>query len=157
MRLAELVRLERVTARLESQSKEDVLAELAGLLASGGDSSIDSAEFLRVLQARERLRSTGVGSGVAIPHGKVTSLNHLILAVGLSADGVDFDAADGEPVTIFMALAAPVGSTGDHLRALARIARLCNDAEFRRRLLVCKTDEEAYETLVSEDEKQSGP
>ena len=118
--------------------------------------SIDRVrQNVEVRVERERLRSTGVGSGVAIPHGKVPGLEHLLLAVGLSREGVDFGAADGLPVHIFMALAAPMNSTGNHLRALARIARLCSDADFRRRLLDCASDEEAYQTIVSADERQA--
>lgn len=151
MKLAELVRPERVAADLQSRGKQEVLDELAGMLATS-DSSIAAKDFHRVLVERERLRSTGVGSGVAIPHGKLTRLKGLLLAVGLSREGIDFEASDGHPVHIFMALAAPVASTGDHLKALARIARLCSDGEFRRRLVACTTNEDAYQTLIDEDE-----
>jgi PTS system nitrogen regulatory IIA component len=154
MRLADLVRPQQVVANLKSKGKLEVLDELAQLLA-GGAERIEAQEFCRVLVERERLRSTGVGSAVAIPHGKVSGLDQLTLAVGLSRRGIEFDAADGKPVHIFMALAAPVNSTGDHLKALARIARLCGDANFRSRLLACESDEEAYQMLVSEDAKQA--
>lgn len=154
MRLGELVRPEQVAVELKSKEKAKVLDELAELL-SRSENPISAGDFYRVLTEREKLRSTGVGSGVAIPHGKVTGLEKLTLAVGLSKEGVDFDAADDRPVHIFMALAAPVSSTGDHLRALARIARICSDAEFREELLGCSTDEEAYAALVREDEKHA--
>jgi len=152
MRLAELVKPEQVAAELKSRGKLEVLGELAEMLAAG-DAPIDASDYRRVLAERERLRSTGVGSGVAIPHGKVPGLKRITLAVGLSRDGIEFDAADGEPVNIFMALAAPVNSTGDHLKALARIARLCSDSAFRDRLLECSTDIEAYRLLIDEDER----
>lgn len=152
MKLAELVRPERVAVDLTSQGKLEVLDELAGMLAIG-EHAISAKDYYRVLVERERLRSTGVGSGVAIPHGKVGRLDHLLLAVGLSRRGIDFESADGKPVHIFMALAAPVASTGDHLKALARIARLCSDAQFRERLIDCETGSEAYRMIVDEDDR----
>jgi PTS system nitrogen regulatory IIA component len=153
MKLVELVRPTRVAANLRSTAKLDVLDELAGLLARDNGQAISASDYRRVLVERERLRSTGVGAGVAIPHGKVPGLDHLALAVGLSRAGVDFDSADGKPVHIFMALAAPTSATGDHLRALARVARLCNDAGFRERLMACETDAAAYELLVTADDE----
>ena len=156
MRLADLVRPEQVSAKLETTEKLEVLKELANLLGHR-DSQLSKREYYRVLVEREQLRTTGVGSGVAIPHGKVPGLDQLSLAVGLSRKGIDFEAADDKPVHIFMALVAPVSSTGDHLKALARIARLCSNSAFRERLLACETDEEAYETLVTCDEKNSHP
>jgi PTS system nitrogen regulatory IIA component len=153
MRLAELVTPGQVAAELKSRSKLEVLEELAALLAVGKPASVVK-DYSRVLVERERLRSTGVGSGVAIPHGKVQGLDRVMLAVGLSRRGIDFDAADGKPVNIFMALAAPVSSTGDHLKALARIARLCSDVDFRRRLLECQSDDVAYRLLIEEDERR---
>jgi PTS system nitrogen regulatory IIA component len=152
MKLVELVRPERVAARLRSTEKLEVLEELASLLATDDSQAISARDYGRVLIERERLRSTGVGSGVAIPHGRVPGLEHLSLAVGLSRPGIEFDAADGRPVHIFMALAAPQSSTGDHLKALARVAWLCNDAGFRERLLACETDSDAYALLIAEDE-----
>ena len=152
MRLTDLVRPEQVSASLKSKGKLEVLDELARLL-SQNEEPIGAEDFCRVLVERERLRSTGVGAGVAIPHGKVQGLDHLALAVGLSRRGIDFDAADGQPVHIFMALAAPINSTGEHLKALARIARLCSDDDFRQRLLACTSDDEAYQLLISEDAK----
>lgn len=154
MRLADLLDRRQVVADLKAKGKLEVLDELAGLL-SAGDDRIPSAEFSRTLVERERLRSTGVGSGVAIPHGKVQGLDQLTMAVGLSRRGIEFDAADGRPVHIFMALAAPVSSTGDHLKALARIARLCGDTAFRGRLLGCETDEEVYSVLIEEDDARN--
>jgi nitrogen PTS system EIIA component len=154
MRLADLVRPGQVVADLSSRGKLDVLDELAGLLGQD-DESISVDEVHRILVDRERLRSTGVGSGVAIPHGKVPGLEHLSLAVGVSKGGIDFEAADGKPVYIFMALVAPVSSTGLHLKALARIARICSDDDFRKRMLSAKSDDEAYAVLISEDEKKS--
>lgn len=156
MRLSDLVQPLQVVTDLEAREKAAVLEELASLLV-GGDDTVGSAEVCRFLGEREKLRSTGVGSGVAIPHAKIPGLTKPVLAVGLSKEGVEFDASDGRPVHIFMALAAPVKSTGEHLRALAKIARLCNDRDFRARLVSCKTNEEAYQTLIGEDSGAQRP
>ncbi len=152
MRLADLVKPEQVVANLRSRDKLEIIEELADLLVND-DERLSKKDVCRVLAERERLRSTGVGSGVAIPHAKVPGLDRLLLAVGLSPGGVDFDAADSKPVHIFMTLAAPVNSTGEHLRALAKIARLCGDPEFRQRLLSSSSDEEAYRILIEEDKR----
>ena len=152
MRLADLVKPQQVVANLKSKEKLEIIQELADLLVDG-DGHLSKDEVYRALVERERLRSTGVGSGVAIPHAKVSGLEQLVLAVGLSPRGVEFDAADEKPVHIFMTLAAPVNSTGEHLRALAKIARLCGDVDFRERLLSCSTNEEVYRTLIEADEQ----
>ena len=154
MRLADLTGPAQINVELESHDKAGVLGELAQLLAAGS-SGVNAEDFLAVLQEREKLRSTGVGSGVAIPHGKLAVLHEVVLAVGLSHRGIDFDAVDGLPVNIFIAMVSPLSSAGKHLKVLARVARLGADETFRRRLLESKTPEEAYQVLVEEDQKHS--
>lgn len=150
MRLKDLVKPHQVAANLRSEQKLEIIEELAHLLVKG-TAKLSYEEMRQALLERERLRSTGVGSGVAIPHAKVKGLEQLILAVGLSHRGVEFEANDGMPVHIFIALAAPVDATGEHLRALAEVARLCGDAGFRERMLQCTSDHEAYQTLIEEE------
>ena len=101
MRLADLVGRRQVVADLKSRGKLEVLDELSELL-SLGDERVSAKEFSRTLLERERLRSTGVGSGVAIPHGKVSGLEGLTMAVGLARGGIDFDSADGSPVCLMI-------------------------------------------------------
>jgi PTS system nitrogen regulatory IIA component len=152
MRLAELVTPAQVSVGLCPGDKREVLGELARLLASG-DTRIGAAEYHRVLLERESLRTTGVGTGVAIPHGKVPGLDRMRMAVALSRGGVDFAAADSRPVHIFVALATPTSSTGGHLKTLARIARLCTSERFRARVLECESAGEAYDVIIEEDER----
>jgi len=153
MRFSDLVGRQQVKADLKAESKHEVLEALAALLSSASGGTVDSEDVFRTLLDREKLRSTGVGSGVAIPHGKVPGLERLAMAVGVSHEGIDFDSTDGRPVHLFMALAAPVGATGEHLKALARIARVCSDEGFRRELTECRSDDEVYDALVAEDGK----
>jgi nitrogen PTS system EIIA component len=150
MKLVDLIQPDAVKADLESSGKMDVLAELGGLL-SRSCPNLEADEITRILVERERLATTGVGDGVAIPHGKAGNLDELAGAVGLSRTGIPFDAVDGEPVRIFFALIAPLNSTGEHLKALARISRLLKDPDFRERLTSCRGAEEIHDTIAAAD------
>ncbi len=155
MRLTDILDPKLVLPDLKGQNKREVLNEFSALLY--GNSKIqDSHEFLEVILAREALGSTGIGEGIAIPHGKLKSLNDLILSFGLSRAGIDFDAMDGKPVHIFFVLIAPEDSPGDHLKALARISRILKNRSFRERLQQQETAEEIYNEICKEDE-QYGP
>lgn len=155
MRLTDLLDQDLILPSLEGQNKRDVLNEFAGLLFEHRKVR-DAKEFLEVILAREALGSTGIGEGIAIPHGKLKSLNHLVLSFGISRTGIDFDAMDGEPVYLFFVLIAPEDSPGDHLKALARISRILKNRSFRERLLKAQNREEIYEQIREEDE-QYGP
>jgi PTS system nitrogen regulatory IIA component len=155
MRLTDLLDQELILTELDGQNKRDVLNEFAALLYEHKKIR-DQNEFLEVILAREALGSTGIGEGIAIPHGKLKSLNHLVLCFGISRKGIDFDAMDGEPVHIFFVLIAPEDSPGDHLKALARISRVLKNSSFRERLIKSRTQEEIYSQIQEEDE-QYGP
>ena len=152
MKIADFIKPESISTDLESTGKMDVLGELAGPL-DGVCPGADRDSITSVLVERERLATTGIGEGVAIPHGKMDDVGSLIAAMGISRTGIHFDAVDGAPVHIFVALLAPQGSTGDHLKALARISRILKDPGFRARLLETQTPQEAYESLLEEDGK----
>jgi PTS system nitrogen regulatory IIA component len=107
--------------------------------------------MIEVLNEREKLGSTGIGEGVAIPHGKVGGLPKLVAAFAVSHAGVDFEAIDGKPSQIFFALVAPENSAGIHLKALARISRLFKNAKFRGQILEAKDAQEIYQLIVQED------
>ncbi len=155
MRLTDILDPKLVLPDLKGQNKREVLNEFSALLH--GNSKIqDSHEFLEVILAREALGSTGIGEGIAIPHGKLKSLNDLILSFGMSRVGIDFDAMDGKPVHLFFVLIAPEDSPGDHLKALARISRILKNRSFRERLQQQETAEEIYNEICKEDE-QYGP
>ena len=114
-----------VTCDLKAQSKDDVIPDLVDLLVKAGAVRDKHVETItRVLREREALGSTGIGHGVAIPHGKTDMVPDLVSAFGVSRTGVNFDSLDGEPVYLFFLLVAPENSAGPHLKALARISRL---------------------------------
>ena len=105
-----------------------------------------------MLLEREKLGSTGIGDGIAIPHGKLKGLDRLVISFGRSRQGIDFDAIDGKPVHIFFLLMAPESSTGQHLKALAKISRMLKDPDFRSDLMAAKSAEEIYRKIAEKDE-----
>jgi PTS system nitrogen regulatory IIA component len=152
MRLTDILDQELLLPDLQGQNKREVLNEFAVLLDSRGKIR-DQNGFLEVILAREALGSTGIGEGIAIPHGKLKNLDRLVLSFGISRKGVDFDAMDGNPVHIFFVLIAPEDSPGDHLKALARISRVLKNRSFRKRLLDASSAGELYQLICEEDEK----
>ena len=113
----------------------------------------DGKTLTKILADRERLASTAIGDGVAIPHGKLPSLQRLVGCVARSPRGVDFDSMDGRPTHVFFVLLAPENSTGIHLKALARISRLFKDPEFRTRLMQAQGAPEMFRVIADEDAK----
>lgn len=132
MKLGDYLTPARVLADLEAQSKAEVLAELVAPLEADG---VDTARAREALMEREQLGTTGIGDGVAIPHGKIERLSDIILVVGRSRDGVDFEALDFKPCRIFFLVLAPEQAAGMHLRVLAHISRLLRDEAFRAAFL----------------------
>jgi PTS system nitrogen regulatory IIA component len=152
MKLLDFLHKERIAPRLTARDKEGVLAELAEVLVGTGQ--IRSArEGLQVLLEREKLGSTGIGEGIAIPHGKLKELQQVVAVFGRSSDGVDFDSMDGAPVHLFFLLMAPENSASTHLKALARISRLLKDRGFREELLRADSQDALFEIISREDEK----
>ncbi len=160
MGVVEILSPERVSVANEAEgvvrSKSDALKRIATLLAMG-NASAPTDEVERVLTERERLQSTGVGGGVAIPHGSIERLDRQIGAVLLCPEGVEFDAIDKAPVSILFAVIGPKRATGEHLKTLARVSRLLRDQGFRSRLLTAPTGQAAFELLTAEDGRTVGP
>ena len=102
---------------------------------------------------RERLGSTGIGDGIALPHGKLRELKRLLISFGRSINGLNFDSIDEEPAYLFFLLLAPENSAGKHLKALAKISRMLKDGNFRRRLMGAKSRAEVYKIIVGKDEE----
>ena len=152
MNISNITGLESIATDLKSNGKMDVLSELGDLLASRIQ-DVSSQEITKVLVDRERLATTGVGSGVAIPHGKLSGINSIFVAFGISKTGIDFGAVDNAPVHIFVALIAPLDSSGDHLRALAQISRLLKDPDARDRLKSAGDGKQLLKILEEEDGK----
>ncbi|MFZ0927571.1 MAG: PTS sugar transporter subunit IIA, partial [Syntrophobacteraceae bacterium] len=113
---------------------------------------IDSDRLMKVLLERERLGSTGIGDGIAIPHGKLKDIEDLVLSFGRSAEGIDFESMDGKPVHLFFLLVAPEACAGIHLRALAKIARLLKNGTVRKRLAKVDNREDIFSIIQQEDE-----
>jgi PTS system nitrogen regulatory IIA component len=141
-----------VVLDLASSQKADVLAEMARALAAA-EEGLSSDELLRVLEEREALQSTGIGEGVAIPHGKLPGLHRLIASFARSREGVDFDSIDGQPTQLFFLLVVPEHSGGQHLKALARISRFFRDAAFRTRLHEAQSVDDVCRAIEEEDAK----
>lgn len=152
MKIGELMDKSLIIPNLAPNSKKEVLRELVECIVNR-ETEINSNELLRVLLEREELGSTGIGDGIAIPHGKVKKINKLVVACGRSIEGVDFQSMDGKPTHIIFLLIAPENSAGVHLKALARISRLLKDGDFRKRLMEANTAAEIYELIMHEDEK----
>jgi PTS system nitrogen regulatory IIA component len=156
MKLADILTRDRVVPDLLAVEKADVLRELVhrGFLAAGQTSGLDSDDeerLVQVLQNREKLGSTGIKDGLAIPHGKVPGLQHLTACLGIHRQGVDFGALDGEKSHIFLVLMSPEQCGGDHLKALARISRLFSGGHLQRKLLESTDREALFDELTTED------
>jgi PTS system nitrogen regulatory IIA component len=153
MRLTELLSEERVAVRHNTPErtldKAATLRILAGLLAKGA--RVDVAAVERVLTEREQLQSTGIGEGVAIPHGALPQLETQFASLLIVPEGVDFQAIDGLDVTILFAVITPKRATGEHLKTLARVSRLLRNKGFRERLVAVPGATEAYALISTEE------
>ncbi len=150
MKIVEFLNDKAVTANLKATTKDAALKELVDLLAKA-EGIKQKEDLYRALLSRESLGSTGIGQGVGIPHAKTNSVKKLVAALGISQQGVNFDALDGEMVHIFFLLVAPEDSAGPHLKGLARISRLLKDKFFRESLKAI-TDEKAIIKLIQEED-----
>lgn len=152
MRIVDLIQREMIIPALGASSKPEIIHELAGHLSEHHE-RLEKSGLAKVLSDRESLASTAIGEGVAIPHGKVPSLEEIVACIGRAREGVDFDSMDGKPTYLFFVMVAPENSTGAHLKALARISRVFKDAGFRRRLLEAPDAESMFEIIAAEDAK----
>ncbi len=152
MKISELLNPAAISAELRSKSKNEILTELTEVLRKV-ESGLDRDEVVKVLQERERLGSTGIGEGVAIPHGKLRRLDRLLISFGRSREGVDFDSMDGKPAHLFFLLIAPEESVGIHLKTLARISKLLKNQDVRSRLLDAADADDIYRIIVEEEDK----
>lgn len=152
MKIVDLIGRDMLVPALRATDKRGILEELAGHIA-GRNPKIERAQLTRILVDREGLASTAIGEGVAIPHGKLGTVNEIVACLGRAPAGVDFDSMDKQPTYLFFVLVAPESSTGAHLKALARISRVFKDAAFRRRLREAPDAEAMYQVIADEDAK----
>lgn len=133
MRLSELLVPQAVTTRLTARTKREAIAELVERLESAHGLSSQGEILDRVLR-REAMMSTGIGNGVAIPHGKARLVDRMVAACGVSREGLEFETVDGEPATLFVLLVAPETAGALHVKVLANISRLLKEESVRRML-----------------------
>jgi len=152
MRIEEVLKESCVIDSMTGKTKRDILSELVGALKRTG--LIDDVEkVVGIILDREKLGSTGIGDGVAIPHGKMKGIHNFLCVFGRSIEGVDFDAVDRKPVHIFFLLLAPENSASLHLKMLSRISKILRDPSFRKRLIELGDAKEIYRDIVDEDKK----
>jgi len=146
MRLTELLNPRAVNTRLRARSKRDAIAELVELLESAHGIESHGEVLDRVLR-REAMMSTGIGNGVAIPHGKAKLVDRMVAACGVSPEGIEFESADGEPATLFILLVAPESGGALHVKVLANISRLLKEETVRQSLREAPNSEEFLAAL----------
>ena len=147
MRLTEIISAECIKIPLASTDKRSAIAEMVELVAASGKLR-DRDLMLQATLDREATRTTGIGNGLAIPHGKCAAVTELIMAFGKPARPMEFESIDGKPVTIVIFLASPPDKTGPHIQALARISRLMTDARFRNSLEAATTPQQVLDIFA---------
>ena len=146
MNLLDILSLESTIVDLKGESKEDIIAELVNSLPVG-DAITDRDQVLQAVLDREKIMSTGIGDGIAIPHGKSAAVTELVAAMGTQRRGIDFDALDGEPAFVFFLLVSPANVSGPHIKALARISRLLKNDAFKKKLIEADSAEDIIATI----------
>lgn len=150
MKISDILKLDAIIAEMEAKNKPEVIKELSGAVAPvAGTQAQDVAA---VLMERENLGSTGIGGGIAIPHGKLDTVKSIAVGFGRSINGVDFDSLDNRPVHLFFLLLTPEHSTGGHLKVLAQISKLLKMNQFKERLLSAGSAEQIHQIILENDE-----
>ena len=150
MRLTEILKPQNIKVPLAAKTKAEAISELVDLLVASGDVK-DGKKVLDAVLEREATRTTGIGNGLAIPHGKCNGVDHLVMAIGRPLAPIDFQAIDGRPVNLIWLLASPPDQTGPHIHALARISRLMTIDRFRQALAAAQTPQELYDAIVQQE------
>ena len=150
MNIRELIKQSFIVSELKSKTKREVLLELSRSFAEDLP-DVNTDAVVEILLDREKLGSTGIGDGIAIPHGKMKGLDRLVVSFGRSLEGVEFEALDGKPVNVFFLLLAPDNSAGNHLKALAKISRMLKDADFRKDLMAAESTQKLLSLIVEKD------
>ena len=150
MQLDQIFKVEFINADLSAKNKDEALAELVNTIIKGGI-KLNYSSIIEVLKQRESLGSTGIGDGVAIPHGKIAELGDIIVAFGRSREGVSYNSLDGKPVHLFFLLLAPENSAGQHLKILAKISKMLKEADFRKKLIKAKSQSDLYQVIIDQE------
>ncbi len=152
MQLAEIVSENGIVPELKAKDKKNVLEELAEAIVKQ-EISVDKGALVKVLVEREQLGTTGIGDGVAIPHGKLNNIERPLISFGRSLEGLDFDSMDGQPTYLFFLLVAPDNASGVHLQVLAKIAKMLKSIAFREKLMEVGGAKELYQAIVQAEEE----
>ncbi|HNS14365.1 MAG TPA: PTS sugar transporter subunit IIA [Syntrophorhabdaceae bacterium] len=152
MKIAEILQEQCVVADIRGKTKKEIITELVEALANARLVK-DVEPVVNVVMDREKLGSTGIGNGVAVPHGKLKNINNIMCAFGRSQNGVDFDAVDRAPVHIFFLVLAPEDSASLHLKVLSRITKILRDQSLRKKIIKLTNVRELYTSILEEDEK----
>jgi len=150
MRIDQLLNKSSIIANLKASDKKGVIDELA--LAVSNTTKASAKEIANVLLEREQLGSTGIGGGIAIPHGKLNQVESIIVGFGLSKKGVEYDSLDNKPVNIFFLLLTSENSTGGHLKVLAQISKLLKMDHFKKGLIAANSVDDIYDIIMEQDE-----
>jgi fructose-specific phosphotransferase system IIA component len=150
MRLTEILKPQNIKVPLVSTGKSDAIGELVQLLADNHEVN-DAKKVLDAVLEREATRTTGIGNGLAIPHGKCTGTDKLVMAIGRPTQPIDFQAIDGRPVNLIWLLTSPPDKTGPHIHALARISRLMTIDRFRQSLNEAQTPQDIFDAIVKQE------
>jgi len=150
MRLTEILKPQNIKVPMTATTKTEAIGELVDLLAANGEIA-DARPVLNSVLEREATRTTGIGNGLAIPHGKCPGTDHLVMAIGKPAAPIDFQSIDGRPVTLIWLLTSPPDKTGPHIHALARISRLMTIEKFRQALNMAKSAQEIFDAIVQQE------
>jgi nitrogen PTS system EIIA component len=150
MRIMDYLSKNAIAIDIKGKNKKEVISELADLLVKAKKIQ-DKEKIVKVLLEREELGSTGIGQGIAIPHGKTDQIDDVVIAFGSSKQGIDFESLDGEPVYLVFLLLAPMESSGVHLKALAKISRLLKDKYFRQALRDAKNVDDVIKVIKDEN------
>ncbi len=151
MKISEILNKDSIVADLESTHKSGVIKELSRAISQATDALPE--DIAAVLMEREALGSTGIGGGIAIPHGKLDSVKSVTVGFGLSREGVEYDSLDNRQVHIFFLLLTPQNSTGSHLKVLAQISKLLKKAQFKEGLRTAESVDEIYAIIMEQNEE----
>jgi fructose-specific phosphotransferase system IIA component len=150
MRLSEMLKPQNIKLGLSAKTKVEAIGELVDMLAANGEVQ-DAKKVLDAVMERETTRTTGIGNGLAIPHGKCDGADRLVMALGRATTPIDFQSIDGRPVTWIWLLTSPPDKTGPHIHALARISRLMTIDKFRQQLSGAKTADEVFGIVQAQE------
>jgi fructose-specific phosphotransferase system IIA component len=155
MRLSDILKINDIKVPMTATDKKGAIAELVQVLADASELK-DAKVLLASVLEREATRTTGIGNGLAIPHGKCSGVDHLVVAIGKPEKPIDFESIDGRPVNLIVLLASPPDQTGPHIQALARISRLMTVEAFRNAMRTATTAQQILDAVISQENAMGG-